>query len=212
MTDIRNKAATKVIVLQKDGDDVVNPTLADGDVKVSIDFADFQNIAVLPTIEPAGTKYVKIALSAAERNSDFTIIEFSDVAGNQWDDASMIIETDNLQTDWTDGGRLDNILDGLTVQPSSIPNTTNAHIFTRNEAGVLSGIACSARLVDNPSGTAAAFVPTSTTGTSDATGLWEFTAFKGATYKITLGSKEKLVQIPSNAANPYELTNEVTGC
>ena len=64
----------------------VNPTLAAGDVKVSIDGGALNNLATLPAVTPAGSKLVKVDLSAAEMNGDQINVVFSDAAGDEWCD------------------------------------------------------------------------------------------------------------------------------
>jgi len=64
----------------------VNPTLAAGDVKVSIDGGALNNLATLPVVTPAGSKLVKVDLSAEEMNGDHINVVFSDQAGDEWCD------------------------------------------------------------------------------------------------------------------------------
>lgn len=73
-----------------------NPTLAAGDVKVSIDGGAFNDLTTLPTVAPgAGSprKQVKTQLTAAEMNGNQIGVAFSDVAGAQWCDYYEAIET-----------------------------------------------------------------------------------------------------------------------
>lgn len=70
-----------------------NPTLAAGDVTVSIDGAAAANITTLPTVTPAGGKRVKVSLSAAEMTGDNISVMFSDVAGAEWCDQQFDIQT-----------------------------------------------------------------------------------------------------------------------
>lgn len=74
-----------------------NPTLAAGDVTVSSDGAAFANITTLPTVTPAAGKGVKISLSAAEMNADNILVVFSDAAGAEWDDLTILIQTSSVQ-------------------------------------------------------------------------------------------------------------------
>lgn len=76
-----------------------NPTLAVGDVKVSIDGGALANLTTLPTVTPAGGKLVRIALAAAEMNGDNVTLVFSDVAGAEWDDVTINIQTSVRQMD-----------------------------------------------------------------------------------------------------------------
>lgn len=77
----------------------VNPTLAVGDVKVSTDGGAEANIATLPVVTPATTKRVKVILSAAEMNGDNVSVTFSDVAGAEWADLTINIQTTTSQID-----------------------------------------------------------------------------------------------------------------
>lgn len=122
-----------------------NPTLADGDAKVAIDDAPPANLATLPAVDADFTKRVKVSLSADEMNGDNISVIFSDDAGAEWHDLSILLQTatqqvddlasqasvntiggyldteiaailadtNELQTDWANGGRLDLILDAV---------------------------------------------------------------------------------------------------
>jgi hypothetical protein len=70
-----------------------NPTLAAGDVKISLDGGAFANLNTLPAVTPAGGKAVKITLSQAETNADNIVILFSDAAGAEWSDQMIEIQT-----------------------------------------------------------------------------------------------------------------------
>ncbi len=76
-----------------------NPTLAAGDVTVSIDGGAFANLATLPAVTPASGKSVKVQLSAAETNGDNIVLLFSDVAGAEWDDLLIDIQTSARRID-----------------------------------------------------------------------------------------------------------------
>jgi len=76
-----------------------NPTLAAGDVKVSIDGGAFANIATLPVVTPAAGRAVKVDLSAAEMNGDNIVVQFVDAAGAEWCDAHINIQTSARQID-----------------------------------------------------------------------------------------------------------------
>lgn len=71
----------------------VNPTLAAGDVKISIDDSAFANLTNLPTVSPAGGKLVKVILTAAEMNANRVNIQFVDQSGAEWCDLVLSIET-----------------------------------------------------------------------------------------------------------------------
>jgi len=70
-----------------------NPTLADGDVKISIDGGALNNLGTLPVVTPAGSKEVKVVLSQAETNGDNIKITFSDASGAEWCDLGLEIQT-----------------------------------------------------------------------------------------------------------------------
>lgn len=76
-----------------------NPTLAAGDVKVSIDGGAEANLTTLPVVTPAGSKRVKITVSATEMTGDNIGILFSDVAGAEWNDLYLHLQTSVRQID-----------------------------------------------------------------------------------------------------------------
>lgn len=76
-----------------------NPTLASGDVRVSIDGGAFANLTTLPTVAPASGKAVKVTLSASEMNGDNITVLFSDAAGDEWCDLIVNIQTTAQQVD-----------------------------------------------------------------------------------------------------------------
>jgi len=76
-----------------------NPTLAAGDVKVSTDGGAEANIATLPAVTPAGSRRVKVTLSASEMNGDNVQVTFSDATGSEWCDLTVNIQTSVRQVD-----------------------------------------------------------------------------------------------------------------
>src|SRR5688572_11630617 len=70
-----------------------NPTLAAGDVKVSIDGGALANLTTLPDVDPNASKLVKVTLSAAEMTGDNIQVVFSDAAGDEWCDLVVNIQT-----------------------------------------------------------------------------------------------------------------------
>lgn len=76
-----------------------SPTLAVGDFKVSIDGAALNNLATLPSVDPAAGKLVLISLSAAEMNGDNIQVIGSDAAGAEWCDIIVNIQTTTRQAD-----------------------------------------------------------------------------------------------------------------
>jgi len=77
----------------------VNPTIAAGDFQVSIDGGALNNLTTLPNVMPAGSKMVRVQLSAAEMTGDFITVVASDVAGAEWADAMERIETSDAEID-----------------------------------------------------------------------------------------------------------------
>lgn len=71
----------------------VNPTLAAGDFKVSIDGGTLNNLATLPTVTPAAGSMVKFSLSAGEMNGDNITVVCLDAAGAEWCDLTINIQT-----------------------------------------------------------------------------------------------------------------------
>jgi hypothetical protein len=71
----------------------VNPTIASGDFKVSIDGGAFANPATLPAVTPAGGKAVKVTLSTSEMNGDNIAFYGSDASGAEWADFAINIQT-----------------------------------------------------------------------------------------------------------------------
>jgi hypothetical protein len=71
----------------------VNPTLASGDVKVSLDGGTLNNLGTLPSVSPATSKMVKVTLSQAETNADNVTVVFSDVADAEWNDLVVNFQT-----------------------------------------------------------------------------------------------------------------------
>lgn len=70
-----------------------NPTLAAGDVQVSIDGGPFANLSSLPTVSPTGGVDVAVTLSNDEMNGDRISVRFHDVAGSEWLDVSYQLYT-----------------------------------------------------------------------------------------------------------------------
>lgn len=76
-----------------------NPTLAAGDVKVSTDGGALANLGTLPVVTPAGSKAIKVTVSAAEMTGDNIQLIFSDAAGSEWCDVEVNIQTTASQID-----------------------------------------------------------------------------------------------------------------
>jgi len=76
-----------------------SPTLAAGDAKISIDGSALSNLTNLPIVTPPASKIVEVILTAAEMNGDKIRILFNDVAGSEWCDLLVELETSTRQID-----------------------------------------------------------------------------------------------------------------
>lgn len=129
-----------------------NPTLAAGDVKISLDGGAFANLNTLPAVTPASGKAVKITLSQAETNADNIVILFSDASGAEWCDKTITIQTvsqqfndlaaqsdvtaikaktDNLPSDPADASVIAGLIDAL---PTAAENATAVLTTAMTEA------------------------------------------------------------------------------
>lgn len=71
-----------------------NPTIAAGDFKVDKDGGGLNNLATLPTNDPAGSIWVKISLSATEMTADVVSIQAIDqTSPKEWADWALSIPT-----------------------------------------------------------------------------------------------------------------------
>lgn len=77
----------------------VNPTIASGDFKVSIDGGALANLGTLPTVTPAGGAMVKFTLSTSEMAGANATVVCSDAAGSEWCDLTVNIPTTARQID-----------------------------------------------------------------------------------------------------------------
>lgn len=72
----------------------IDPTIAAGDFKVSIDGAALANLSTLPAVTPAGSRLLKITLSSAEMNGDVIAIQGVDQTDpKEWSDFMLAIPT-----------------------------------------------------------------------------------------------------------------------
>ena len=74
----------------------VNPTIVAGDFQISKDGGTFANLATLPAVTPAGSRTVKISLSATEMDADNITVQAIDVAGDEWMEAIITYNTQDI--------------------------------------------------------------------------------------------------------------------
>lgn len=71
-----------------------NPTIAAGDFKIDKDGGGLTNLATLPSVDPAGSIWVKITLSATEMTADVVSIQGIDqTSPKEWTDFAQCILT-----------------------------------------------------------------------------------------------------------------------
>ncbi len=78
------------------GDILASATLAAGDVKISLDFGAFADLATLPDVEPGTGVLKQIRIILAEAELDFTVatIQFVDqTAQKEWEDVCLHLHT-----------------------------------------------------------------------------------------------------------------------
>lgn len=94
---VKNQAHTfriKLLDPANPGSFKINPTIAAGDFKITKDGGAEANLTNLPTVEPAGSAWVKIALTATEMNADDVGIGATDqTTPKEWDDWAIDILT-----------------------------------------------------------------------------------------------------------------------
>lgn len=81
------------------------PTIAAGDFQISKADGSLANLATLPTVEPAGSIWVKVSLSASEMTTGKVKFQAIDAAGAEWQEMTftMDVPDTNTETLWTDG-------------------------------------------------------------------------------------------------------------
>lgn len=77
----------------------VNPTIAAGDFKISIDGGALANLGTLPAVTPAGSSMVKFTLSTTEMAGANATVVCIDAAGSEWCDLTINIQTAARQID-----------------------------------------------------------------------------------------------------------------
>lgn len=76
------------------GEIQISPTLAAGDVSVSLDGGALANIATLPSESPAGSGLLSVSLSDAEMTADVLVVRFRDQTDPaEWQDLTLTVPT-----------------------------------------------------------------------------------------------------------------------
>jgi len=74
----------------------VNPTIAEGDFKISKDGGDYEDLTTVPVVTPTGSRTVKISLSATEMDADNVNVQAIDVIDNEWQEVIMAYDTNDV--------------------------------------------------------------------------------------------------------------------
>lgn len=83
-----------------DGRDfVTDPDIALGDFQFSTDGSALANLASLPTVSPAGSKFVSVTLSDFEMTGQKINIQGSDLSADQWEDVTVTIDIPTASTE-----------------------------------------------------------------------------------------------------------------
>lgn len=94
---VKNQAHTFRIALKdpaNPGRFKVNPNIAAGDFKVAKDGGALANLTNLPAVEPAGSIWVEISLTATEMDADDVAVQAIDqTTPAEWDDWGIDILT-----------------------------------------------------------------------------------------------------------------------
>jgi len=82
------------LITRGSADFKANPTLASGDVKISKDGGAYANLTTLPAVTPAGSRSVKVSLSAIEMEAaQITILFVDQTSPKKWEAQEIRIET-----------------------------------------------------------------------------------------------------------------------
>jgi len=173
-----------------------SPTIAAGDFKVVADDGSLVNLTTLPVVSPAGSTRVKIVVSAAESAADNVSVIGIDVAGDEWADIEIPIQTTAQQIDDLNAIAPDNA--GITANGVAIAAIPNA---AANAAAVLT-------TQFTESYAAEGVAPTLTQATMIIHQFLQQFAFAGATNTVTALDKATVAAIYDNldAANPVSST------
>ena len=138
-----------VLFAQSDNQIKTSPTIAAGDFVISKSNGATANLTTTPSESPASSGIVRVQLSATEMEADKLTVKYHDASGAEWHDGAVTIftaaqtfdtmdtnidgilaDTNELQTDWANGGRLDVILDARASQTSVDDLPTNSELTT----------------------------------------------------------------------------------
>jgi hypothetical protein len=182
-----------------------NPTLAAGDVRISLDGGALNNLATLPTVTPAAGKLVKVTLSQAETNADNLAIVFSDqTATKEWADTVVSIQTvaqnfDSLPTAASIAAIQADTDNLQTRVPAALVGgkmDANVGAFT---AGAITAAAFTAGAID------------ANAIATDAIGANELAASAVAEIQAGLATSAQVGAIPSAAQNADALLDQANG-
>ena len=107
---------------------VADPAIVAGDFQVSIDGGALADLTNLPVTDPAGSKLVKLDLTAAEMTGTDISIVASDQDATEWEDLSIAIQPNA-------SGNIDTVVDLLQGDISE--SSTSVTIKKRGSAEVL---------------------------------------------------------------------------
>ena len=77
----------------------VNPTIALGDFKISIDGSAFTNLTNTPVTDPVGGIAVLVTLTDAEMDGEKVNIQAIDAAGDEWEEVLISIDVPTASTE-----------------------------------------------------------------------------------------------------------------
>jgi len=106
---------------------IVNPTIAAGDFKLSVDSGALGNLATLPVVAPAGSSSVKVNLSASEMAGDKIVVLGKDAVGEQWGDIAAFIDAP--------GGSSETVLD--IIEGDHRESSVNLKIFKKGTSTIV---------------------------------------------------------------------------
>lgn len=104
----------------------IDPAIAAGDFQISIGGGDFADLATLPVVEPPGSEFVQIDLSAAEMSANRIIVLGVDSAGAEWKDTFIFIDTHDTQAN--------EVFDSLSDDSTAVTEPDGSRILTIFEA------------------------------------------------------------------------------